>query len=149
MKFENVCASKTSLTETATNNPRNVDEIAIKRIAGSTNNQLMGGRSRNIDPTIIGTIAFRHPNRIAPLVLENMSDSRLKGASSNRSKEAFFFSKVIVTASMDVVPKSIEIEITPGKRVSMLSRPCPERIKNIVVQARGKMIPQLILGGLR
>jgi hypothetical protein len=71
------------------------------------------------------------------------------GASSNRSKEWFFFSKVTVTDSKDVVPKRMDSPTTPGSTDKILSTPLPDLIKNIPVQAMGKMIPQLRLGGLR
>ena len=38
-KLENVCASNTSLTETAIKSPRNVDETAISTKAGKTVSQ--------------------------------------------------------------------------------------------------------------
>jgi hypothetical protein len=78
-----------------------------------------------------------------------MSSSNGIGARSNRSNERFFFSNVTVTANMEVVPKRIEIEMTPGNSVRMLSSPLPDLIKNIAVHATGKIRPQLIFGGLR
>ena len=71
------------------------------------------------------------------------------GAKRSLSKERFFFSKVMVTASMEVVPKSMEIATTPGRMVDTVPRPVPDLMKNIPVHARGKMIPQLMLGGFR
>jgi hypothetical protein len=50
---------------------------------------------------------------------------------------------------MDVVPNRMETETTPGSNVDMLPRPLPDLIKNMPVQARGKIIPQLTLGGFR
>jgi hypothetical protein len=101
----------------------------------------------------------------------NQIDRLLDGAEGGRGVDAMplgllpcveppFFSKVTVTASMEVVPKSTDTAITPGSRAGMLSRPdpacavpCaagrPERMKNMAVQARGKTIPQLMFGGLR
>jgi hypothetical protein len=55
----------------------------------------------------------------------------------------------MVTDSIEVVPKRIEMVITPGRRDRMLSRPLPDLIKNMPVQASGKIIPQLMFGGLR
>ena len=97
----------------------------------------------------IGISALTIPKSMAPLVLASIKRSKEIGASSKRSKELFFFSKVTVTASMEVVPKRIEIAIKPGSKAGMLSNPLPERIRNIPVQAKGKMMPQLILGGFR
>jgi hypothetical protein len=54
------------------------------------------------------------PKRIAPVVLEIIRRLRLIGASRSLSKDRFFLSKVMVTASIDVVPNNIEIDITPG-----------------------------------
>jgi hypothetical protein len=55
----------------------------------------------------------------------------------------------MVTASMEVVPKSTEIVATPGSSVKILSSPLPDLIKNIPVHASGKIMPQLMFGGLR
>lgn len=70
------------------------------------------------------------------------------GASSSLSKDLPFLSKVIVTASMDVVPKRMDIAMIPG-RISLISTSIFDLNKNISVQANGNIIPQLILGGLR
>jgi hypothetical protein len=43
----------------------------------------------------------------------------------------------------------MEIVTTPGKRSSTLSSPFPDLMKNMPVHAIGKIIPQLMLGGLR
>jgi hypothetical protein len=56
---------------------------------------------------------------------------------------------VTVTASIEVVPNRTEIATTPGRRVRTLSNPLPDFMKNIPVQARGKIKPQLMLGGFR
>jgi hypothetical protein len=71
------------------------------------------------------------------------------GARRSRSKDRFFFSKVIVTASIEVVPKRTEIAITPGSMAGILSRPLPDFMKNMLVHAMGNINPQLIFGGLR
>jgi hypothetical protein len=71
------------------------------------------------------------------------------GESNNRSNERFFFSKVTVTASRDVVPNKMDRAATPGRIEAMLSNPFPDLIKNIPVQASGKMRPQLMFGGFR
>ena len=88
------------------------------------------------------------PKIIAPVVLANIKRFKLMGASSKRSKERLLRSKVMVTASIEVVPKRTERAMTPGK-ILLISTALSERTKNINVQEMGKMIPQLILGGLR
>jgi len=148
-KFENVWASKTSLTDTAIKSPRKVDAIPIIIIAGITSNQTIPDRSTKKAAIMIGTKAFAIPNKIAPDVFASISNSRDTGASSNLSNDLCLLSKVIVTASIDVVPNRIEIVITPGSSAVTLSMPLPDLMKNIPVQARGKIIPQLILGGFR
>jgi hypothetical protein len=50
---------------------------------------------------------------------------------------------------MEVVPKRIETTITPGSMGRIPSSPLPDLIKNIPVHAKGKINPQLILGGLK
>jgi len=148
-KLEKVCASKTSLTETAMKSPRKVDEIAIITMAGITADHNTVERSVKKIAIMIGTQALTAPKRIAPLVLANIRSSSEMGESSSLSKERFFFSKVTVTASMEVVPNRMEIAITPGSIAGMLSEPLPDLIKNIDVQATGNINPQLMLGGLR
>ena len=96
-----------------------------------------------------GTKALATPNRMAPLVLASINNSRGMGASSNRSKVRFFFSKVTVTASMEVVPNRMETATTPGSRIAMSSGPRPDLTKNMPVHAKGKRMPQLMLGGFR
>jgi len=71
------------------------------------------------------------------------------GARSKRSKDRPFFSNVIVTDSRLVVPNKTDMATTPGSNPIMLSSPCPDLMKNMPVHARGKIMPQLILGGLR
>jgi len=61
-----------------------------------------------------GTKAFRVPKKTAPEVFASMRSSSGIGASSSRSKERLFFSKVTVTASMLAVPKRIDRAMTPG-----------------------------------
>lgn len=147
-KLENVIASKTSLTETAINNPRKVDVTAIKITLIITGTQLIPDRLIKNNEKTIGTNAFKIPNIIAPAVFAIISKFKSIGASSSLSKDPPFLSKVMVTASMDVVPKRIHIAIIPG-RIPLMSTSVFERNKNISVQANGNMIPQLILGGLR
>jgi len=148
-KFEKVCASKTSLTETAIKSPRKVELIDIRIIVSVKVNQSILERENIREAIIIGMKAFIIPKSIAPAVLASISSSRDIGARSRRSNERLFFSNVIVTESKLVVPKSIEIPITPGSNSGKLPRPCPDLIKNIPVQASGKIIPQLILGGFK
>jgi hypothetical protein len=50
---------------------------------------------------------------------------------------------------MEVVPKRIEIATTPGSSPRTSSSPRPDLMKNMAVQATGKISPQLMLGGFR
>jgi len=120
-KSENVWASKTSLAATATKSPRNVDATPISATAGRKVPRASPDRSARKAAIATGTNALAMPKRIAPLVF----------------------------ASMDVVPSSTETATTPGRSVGMLSRPLPDRTKDIPVHASGKMIPQLTFGGFR
>jgi hypothetical protein len=148
-KLEKVCASNTSLTDTAIKSPRKVDAIAIRSIAGSTTGHEIVEMSVISMAIITGTIALTEPKNIAPDVFAIINIFRDMGASSSRSKEWFFFSNVTVTASIDVVPKSTEMAITPGSSSGIVSNPLPDFIKNIPVHAIGNIRPQLILGGFR
>jgi hypothetical protein len=148
-KLENVWASNTSLTETAMKSPKNVDTTPIRIIAGITRAQAMPERSARKAAMTTGTKALTIPKRIAPDVLASIRSSSDMGARSSLSKERLRLSKVIVTDSMDVVPKRMEIVMTPGKRARTLSSPLPDFIKNMPVQARGNIMPQETLGGLR
>ena len=118
-------------------------------IAGITIAQAIPDRSAKNEAMIIGTKALAMPKKIAPEVLASIRSSRDMGDSSNLSKERLRFSNVMVTASIEVVPKRMEIVITPGKSARTLSSPLPDLMKNMPVQASGKIIPQLMLGGLR
>jgi hypothetical protein len=148
-KLEKVWASNTSLTETAINNPRKVDTMPTKTIAGMTSDHAIPERSIRNAAMITGTKALTIPKRIAPEVLASMRSSSEIGDKSNLSNERLLLSKVIVTDNMDVVPKRMEIVITPGSSPRTLSKPLPDLIKNIPVHARGNIIPQEILGGFR
>ena len=148
-KLEKVWASNTSLTETAMKSPRNVDTIPMRMMAGATSGQVIPDRSVRNAAITMGTKALATPKRIAPEVLASISSSKEIGAKSNLSNERLLRSKVIVTASIEVVPKRTEMVTTPGKSDRTLSSPLPDLIKNMPVQARGKIIPQEILGGLR
>ena len=123
--------------------------MPISRIAGTTKDHVTPDKSARNEPIMIGTKALAIPNKIAPEVLASISNSSEIGARSNRSNERLLLSNVIVTASIEVVPKRTEMVITPGSSVSTLSSPLPDLMKNIPVQANGKIIPQLMLGGLR
>jgi len=148
-KLENVCASNTSLTETAINSPKKVELMAMSTIVGTRTYQFIADKSVKNNATKIGTRAFIVPNRIAPDVLANIKSSSEMGASRRRSKDLPFFSKVTVTERTLVVPKRILSATRPGSKSGSLSIPMPERIKNIVIQTKGNSSPQLILGGFR
>ena len=99
----------------------------------------------------MGTNALAIPKKTAPDVLESMRALSEMGASRRRSKDRPFLSNVMVTESIDVVPKRIDIATTPG-RIALISAVDPDEpilIKNIRVHANGKITPQLRLGGLR
>jgi hypothetical protein len=117
-------------------------------MAGTTKDQAIPDISARNTAIAIGTKALTMPKRIAPEVLANISNSREIGARSSLSNDRLRLSKVRVTDSSEVVPNSMEIVTTPGKRSSTLSSPLPDLMKNIPVQASGKIIPQLTLGGL-
>ena len=148
-KLEKVWASNTSLTATAMNRPRKVEARAIISTAGTNTSQLTWPRSTRNEAMTTGTKALTAPNRMAPLVLASISSQKGTGASSSRSKLRFFFSKVMVTASMEVVPNSTDTATTPGSTSGMAPRPEPVRMKNMAVQASGKMSPQLMFGPFR
>jgi len=148
-KFDKVCASNTSLTDTATNNPRNADVSAIKNTLRKTINQSipLSEEAQNNAKTT-GTIAFSIPKTIAPVVFAIIKRFKLIGAIKSLSNDLLFFSNVIVTASIDVVPKSTDIAIIPGS-ISRISIGVSDLNKNISVHDIGNIIPQLILGGFR
>src|SRR5690554_4954882 len=147
-KLEKVCASKTSLTETAINKPRKVEITAIGRTPVSVNIQLIPERSVKKEAKRTGTKALTIPKMMAPVVLASINRLRLIGASKSRSKDRFLLSKVMVTASIEVVPNSMDKAMTPG-RISRISTSPADRIKNIRVHETGKIMPQLMLGGFR
>jgi hypothetical protein len=148
-KLEKVWASKTSLAETEIKRPRKVDTTPTRIMAGTTKDQAMPDMSARNTAIATGTKALTIPNRMAPEVLANMSNSREIGARSSLSNDRLRLSKARVTDSSEVVPNSMAIVTTPGKRSSTLSRPLPDLMKNIPVQASGNIIPQLMFGGLR
>jgi len=86
---------------------------------------------------------------MAPEVFANMISPRGIGDKRILSKVLLLFSKVIVTESIDVVPKSIDKLITPGRiDITSIILP-PVLIKNMPAHAKGNMIPQLMFGGFR
>lgn len=147
-KLEKVWASKTSLTETAINKPKKVEVIEIKKILTIAGSQLISERSVKSTAKNRGTRALKTPKIMAPLVLANIKVFKSIGANKSRLKEACFFSKVIVTASIEVVPKRIDKDIKPGKKPG-ISTGASVLKKNIKVQEIGKSSPQLILGGFK
>jgi hypothetical protein len=148
-KLEKVWASNTSRAETEIKSPRKVDTMPMRIMAGTTKGQAIPDMSASNEAIAIGTRALTIPKSIAPEVLAIISSSKEIGARSNLSNERFRVSKVRVTDSSEVVPNNMEIVTTPGKSSSTLSSPIPDLMKNIPVQASGKIIPQLMLGGLR
>jgi len=146
-KLKKVWASNTSLTEIAMNKPKKVEVIEISTIPKIADNQSIPDISATNEANNIGTKALTIPNTIAPVVLASIRRLRLMGASNSLSKERLFLSKVIVTASIEVVPNRTDKAITPGK-IPLIFKVLSDRMKNIRVQARGKIMPQLILGGL-
>jgi len=96
----------------------------------------------------MGTQALNRPKTIAPVVLASIRRRISIGATSSLSKDWLLRSKVIVTASIEVVPKRMDMAITPG-RILRISTSVLDLRRNIRVQAKGKMIPQLIFGGLK
>jgi hypothetical protein len=130
------------------NNPRKVDVTAIKTTPEKSKGHWMPPRSTKNDANRTGMNALIIPKMIAPVVFASIRRFRLIGERSNRSNERLFLSNVIVTESMEVVPKRIDSAMTPG-RMALISTSLPLRKKNIRVHEMGKMIPQLKFGGFR
>lgn len=130
------------------NKASSVDVIAVKMTPTSSGPQWIPLRFVTNSAKSIGTKAFAIPNSIAPDILAKISSVRDMGARSSLLKEALRRSKVIATDSIDVVPNRTDIIITPG-RMERTSTGVDDLMKNARVQATGKMIPQLMLGGLR
>jgi hypothetical protein len=147
-KLENVWASKTSLTDTAIKSPRKVEVTAIRKTPPNTRSQLMPERSVMNRAKITGTNPLNMPETMAPVVLASIRRLRSMGAIRSLSKDRLFLSKVMVTASMEVVPKRMDRHMTPGRR-PRISNDVPDFRKTISVQATGKIIPQLMFGGFR
>ena len=146
-KFEKVCASKTCLADTAINSPVNDDVMAISKTASKSIPQLTALKSIKKLAKMTGTNALKIPNRIVPAIFASTMRFKLIGASSNRSNDLPLRSKVIVTASMEVVPNRTLMEIRPGSNSRIL--PSGERMSCISDHERGKMIPQLMFGGFK
>jgi len=130
------------------NNPSNV-EIMDKRIIPEMRiAQLATKALKYKTENKTGTMLLKIPNNIAPEIFAIISSSILIGANNNRSKERAFLSNVIVTDSIEVVPKRIDIPTIPGKTSSMLNAVLV-LINIISIHAKGKIIPQLIFGGFK
>src|SRR4030043_1410342 len=85
--LEKVCASKTSLTDTAIKRPRRVEVTEIRKTAPSTGSQLMPDRLVIKDANKTGTNALKRPKRMAPLVLASIKKFKSRGAKRHLSKE--------------------------------------------------------------
>lgn len=146
-KFENVCASNTCFADTAINSPVNDEVTAIIKIAGIKSPHFTALRSIKKLAKMTGTNALKMPNIIVPVIFASTITLILIGASRSRSNDLPLRSNVIVTASIEVVPNKTLIEIRPGSSSDIF--PPGERMSCISVQERGKMMPQLMLGGFR
>jgi hypothetical protein len=147
-KFEKVCASNTSLTETAMNKPKKVEVTAIRITPKNAASQFIPDKSTMNEANNTGMKALITPKKIAPVVFASINRLRLIGASNSLSNERLFLSKVMVTASIEVVPNSMDKAITPG-RIPLLSTALSDLAKNISAHEIGKIMPQLIFGGFR
>jgi len=147
-KFEYVCASKTSLAETEITKPKSVEIIDRRKILTTNKNQFSTGALKYKTEINIGVILFKTPKKIALVIFAMIISSILIGASNNLSNARDFLSNVIVTASIEVVPKRILIATIPGKTSSIL-KPFPVLINSISIHAKGKIIPQLMFGGFK
>jgi hypothetical protein len=147
-KLEKVCASNISFTDTAIKRPRRVEVTAIRKTAPSVESQWMPDKLVRKEAKSTGTKALIMPKRMAPLVFASIRKFRSRGANRSLSKERLLLSKVMVTASIEVVPKRMDRLITPGRSSRTFTAVCDFK-KNISVQATGKTNPQLIFGGFR
>jgi hypothetical protein len=146
--LEYVCASNTSFADTDMNNPSNVDITDKKIIPIIRTIQLATTALKYRTENNIGIMLLKIPNNMAPLIFAVINHSILIGATNNRSNERDFLSNVMVTDSMDVVPNRMDIATIPGKTSSILKAVLV--FTNIIsIHANGKIIPQLIFGGLR
>jgi dephospho-CoA kinase len=134
--------------DTAITKPSSADVTAISTTPITAAVQFTPLRFMKKAAKMTGTKALNIPNKTAPKILAKTSTPILSGAISRRSNERPFLSKVIVTASIEVVPNKTLMAIKPGSS-SSTPVPPPERINCISVQDRGKTIPQLIFGGFK
>jgi len=147
-KFEYVCASNTSFAETEISNPSKVDMIDKRIIPTVSIVQLITVALKYNTENKIGTMLLKIPNSIAPVIFAIISNLILIGANNKRSNDLDFLSNVIVTASIEVVPKRIDMPTIPGK-TSLMLKVVLVFMNIINIQAKGKIIPQLIFGGFR
>ena len=94
--------------------PRRREVTSINSILAIATPQLIPDKSIMNAANKIGEKAIIAPNRMAPEIFANTRVVILIGASNKRSKERPLLSKVIVTASIDVVPNRMLIAIKPG-----------------------------------
>lgn len=92
---------------------RKVGAIPMRMMAGITRGQAILDRSARNAAIIIGTKALTTPKSIAPEVLANIRSSSEIGARTSLTNKRLRFSKVMVTASIEVVLKRMEMVITP------------------------------------
>lgn len=147
-KFEKVWASNTSFADVAIKSPSNVELIEVSNTPIVAVPHLMPVKSAKNTAKATGTKALMIPNKIAPDIFARTRIPKLIGASNSLSNERPLLSNVIVTASMEVVPNNMLIAIRPGNN-SFISTFCDERMYCMSVHEIGKMIPQLMFGGLR
>lgn len=130
------------------NKASSVDMIDRKIIPANRTGQFATGALKKSVDTSTGAMLLKTPKRIAPVILAKTSSSILNGAIISLSNDRDFLSKVIVTESMDVVPNKIDIATIPGN-ISLISNAIPVLTNIMSIQAKGKMIPQLIFGGFK
>ena len=148
-KFERVWAWKTSVTQTAMKNPRSALAAAIRKTETKKVGQMTEAKSLTKNAIKMGRKEFTIPKNNAPESFATISRAKGKGATSNLSNARVLFSKVIVTASIELLPKSTAKETTPGRSSLISPKLRPALIKKRIVQARGKRSPQLRFGGFR
>ena len=96
----------------------------------------------------MGIMLLKIPKRIAPVIFANTNNSVFNGAINKRSNERDLRSKVMVTESIDVVPKRIDMATIAGNTL-LISKVLPDFTNIISIHANGNIMPQLILGGFR
>jgi len=87
-----------------------------------------------------GMKLFMMPETTAPLIFEKTSTSVLMGARSSLSNDLAFLSKVIVTASIDVVPKRIDMATIPAN-ISTILKELPDLKKTSSSMQTEKLFP--------